>query len=324
MKPCLRGAAVLLVALSACAQPLRAQEYPSKPIRMVVPFAAGGAADILARIVGEQLVEAWGRPVVVDNRAGAAGNIAGGIVAKAPPDGHTLLMGSMGTQAMNVSLYRTLPYDPARDFAPISLVAKNPNLLAVHPSVPVSTVKELIAHAKSRPGKLNYSSSGSGSMGHMSAELFKLMTGVQMTHVPYKGGAPAVAAVVAGEADVLFIVLPPILPHVKSGRLKPIAVGSRERHALLPDVPTVIESGLPGFEVRQWYGLLAPAGTPRPVVAKLHAAVHRIVNAPHVSKRIFDTGSDPTTTTPAELEAVIREDTARWAKVAKAAGITAE
>ncbi len=301
-----------------------AQEFPSRPIRIVVPFTAGGAADILARIVGEKFAEMWGRPAVIDNRSGAGGNIAAEIVAKAPPDGYTLLMGSMGTQAMNVSLYRKLPFDPVRDFAPISVVAKNPNLLAVHPSVPVASVKELIAFAKARPGKLNYSSSGTGSMGHMSAELFKLMTGVRIVQVPYKGGAPAVTAVISGEADVLFIVLPPVLPHVKAGRLKAIAMGSRERHALLPEVPTVIESGLPGFEVRQWYGLLAPAGTPREVVAKLHAAVHRIVNPPETSKRIFDTGSDPAATTPAEFEAMIREDTVKWARVAKASGATAE
>lgn len=300
------------------------QAFPSKSIRIVVPFTAGGAADILARIVGDKFVEMWSRPVVIDNRAGAGGNIAAEIVAKAPPDGYTLLMGSMGTQAMNVSLYRKLPFDPARDFAPISVVAKNPNLLAVHPSVPVASVKELIAFAKARPGKLNYSSSGTGSMGHMSAELFKLMTGVQIVHVPYKGGAPAVTAVISGEADVLFIVLPPVLPHVKAGRLKAIAMGSRERHALLPEVPTIIESGLPGFEVRQWYGLLAPAGTPSEVVAKLHAAVDRIVNLPETNKRISDTGSDPAATTPAEFEAMIREDTVRWAKVAKASGATAE
>jgi len=300
------------------------QAFPSKSIRIVVPFTAGGAADILARIVGDKFAEMWGRPVVIDNRAGAGGNIAAEIVAKAPPDGYTLLMGSMGTQAMNVSLYRKLPFDPARDFAPISVVAKNPNLLAVHPSVPVATVKELIAFAKAHPGKLNYSSSGTGSMGHMSAELFKLMTGVQMVHVPYKGGAPAVTAVLSGEADVLFIVLPPVLPHIKAGRLKAIAMGSRERHALLPEVPTIIESGLPGFEVRQWYGLLAPAGTPSEVVARLHAAVDRIVNLPETHKRIFDTGSDPAATTPAEFEAMIREDTVRGAKVAKASGATAE
>ncbi|MBI2294121.1 MAG: tripartite tricarboxylate transporter substrate binding protein, partial [Betaproteobacteria bacterium] len=253
------------------------QAFPSKPIRIVVPFTAGGAADILARIVGDKFAEMWNRPIVIDNRAGAAGNIAAEIVAKSPPDGYTLLMGSMGTQAMNVSLYRKLPFDPARDFAPISVIAKNPNLLAAHPSVPVATVKQLIAFAKAHPGKLNYSSSGAGSMGHMSTELFRLMTGVKIVHVPYKGGAPAVTAVMSGEADVLFIVLLPILPHVKAGRLKAIAMGSRERHALLPEVPTVIESGLPGFEVRQWYGLLAPAGTPREIVTKLHAAVDRIV-----------------------------------------------
>ena len=316
----LAGVSLLsLVSSAACGQ-----AFPSKSIRIVVPFTAGGAADILARIVADKFVETWGRPVVIDNRAGAGGNIAAEIVAKAPPDGYTLLMGSMGTQAMNVSLYRKLPFDPARDFAPISVVAKNPNLLAVHPSVPVATVKELIAFAKAHPGKLNYSSSGTGSMGHMSAELFKLMTGVQIVHVPYKGGAPAVTAVISGEADVLFIVLPPVLAHVKAGRLRAIAMGSRERHALLPEVPTIIESGLPGFEVRQWYGLLAPAGTPREVVDKLHAAVDRIVNLPETSKRIFDTGSDPSATTPAEFEAMIREDTVRWAKVAKASGATAE
>ena len=316
----LAGIGVVSLASSAA----YGQAFPSRSIRIVVPFTAGGAADILARIVGDKFAEMWGRPIVIDNRAGAGGNIAAEIVAKAPPDGYTLLMGSMGTQAMNVSLYRKLPFDPARDFSPISVVAKNPNLLAVHPSVPVATVKELIAFGRARPGKLNYSSAGTGSLGQMSAELFRLMTGVQMVHVPYKGGAPAVTAVISGEADVLFIVLPPILPHVKAGRLKAIAMGSRERHALLPEVPTVIESGLPGFEVRQWYGLLAPAGTPRDVVARLHAAVERIVNLPETSKRIIDTGSDPSATTPAEFEAMIREDTVRWAKVAKASGATAE
>jgi tripartite-type tricarboxylate transporter receptor subunit TctC len=301
-----------------------AQDYPAKPIRIVVPFAAGGAADILARIVADRFVDAWGRPVVIDNRAGAAGNIAAEMVARAAPDGHTLLMGSMGTQAMNVSLYRKLPYDPVRDFAPISVVARNPNLLAVHPSVPVQTVRQLISLAKAQPDRLNYSSSGAGSMGHMSAELFKLMTGTGIVHIPYKGGAPAVTAVLSGEADLLFIVLPPILPHVKAGRLRPVAMGSRERHALLPDVPTVIESGLPGFEVRQWYGLLAPAGTPPDIVARLNAAVARIVGDPAVAKKILDTGSDPASNTPAEFVAMIADDTQRWAKVAKAAGIRAE
>jgi len=301
-----------------------AQEFPSATVRIVVPFAPGGAADILARIVAEKLTEQWSRPVVIDNRAGAGGNIAAELVAKSKPDGHTLFMGSMGTQAMNVSLYRKLGFDPARDFAPLSVVAKNPNLLAVHPSVPVQTVSGLIKLAKANPDKLNYSSSGSGSMGHMSAELFKLLTGTRIAHVPYKGGAPAVTAVVAGEAELLFIVLPPILPHVKSQRVRPIAMGTSERHPLLPQVPTVIESGVPGFEVRQWYGLLAPAATPKDTLTRLYAAIERVLRLPEVAKRITDTGSDPVVTTPAEFDAMIRDDTARWAKVVKAANIKPE
>ncbi len=301
-----------------------AQDYPTGAIRIVVPFAPGGAADMLTRIVAERLVEAWGRPVVIDNRAGAGGNIAAEIVAKSKPDGHTLFMGSMGTQSMNVNLYRKLAFDPARDFAPISVVAKNPNLLAVHPSVPVNSVSAFIAFAKAHPGKLNYSSSGTGSMGHMSAELFRLMTGARFMHVPYKGGAPAVTAVLSGEADMLFIVLPPILQHVKANRVRPLAMGTRERHPLLPHVPTVIESGVPGFEVRQWYGLLAPAATPKDTLAKLHTTVDRILRQLEIMKRITDTGSDPAFSTPAEFDAMIREDTARWAKVIKAAGIAPE
>ena len=309
---------LLCILFSAGAQ---AQDYPSGIIRIIVPFAPGGAADILSHLMSEKLVETWGKPVVVENRAGAGGNIAAEFVAKSKPDGHTLLMGSMGTQAMNVSLYRKLAFDPARDFAPLSVVAKNPNLLAVHPSVPVQSVSSLIAFAKSQPGKLNYASSGAGSMGHMSAELFRLMTGAQYVHIPYKGGAPAVTAVLSGEADMLFIVLPPILQHVKAGRVRPLAMGTRERHPLLPAVPTVIESGLPGFEVRQWYGLLAPSATPKDVLSKLYTALERILRQPDIMKRITDTGSDPVVTTPAEFDAMIREDTVRWGKVVKAAGI---
>src|SRR5438034_5972010 len=253
-------AAALLVVAAPVA--LGQVAYPTKPVRLVVPFPAGGTTDLLARAAAQKLSEAWGQQVIVDNRPGAAGNIGAELVAKAAPDGYTLLMGTVGTHAINASLYAKMPYDHVKDFAPVILVAGVPNVLVVNPSLPVHSVQELIAYAKANPGKLNFASSGSGTSIHLSGELFKVMTGVQMTHVPYKGSAPALQDLLGGQVQLMFDNLPPSLPQIKAGRLRALAVTSATRAPALPDVPTVAEAGLPGFEASSWFGVLAPAGTP--------------------------------------------------------------
>lgn len=308
------------IALAGTACMAAAQQYPGKALRIIVPFAAGGTTDILARIVGERLSEQWGQPVIVDNRPGAAGNIAAELAARSAPDGHTLFLGSMGTQSMNVSLYSNLAFDPAKDFAPVSLIANSVNLLLVHPSVPVSSVKQLIELASSKPGRLNYASSGAGSFNHMSAELFKMMAKVDMVHIAYKGGPPALTAVVSGEADLIFITVAPALPFVKSGKLRALAICAAARHPMFPRLPTASESGLPGFEVSSWYGILVPAATPKNVVAKLNGAMVNIVKSPAASKRLGDLGFEPVSNSPEEFAGLIRRDTAKWAKVIKATG----
>ncbi|MBI3067782.1 MAG: tripartite tricarboxylate transporter substrate binding protein [Betaproteobacteria bacterium] len=308
------------IALAGIACAAAAQQYPGKALRIIVPFAAGGTTDILARIVGERLSEQWGQPVIVDNRPGAAGNIAAELAARSAPDGHTLFLGSMGTQSMNVSLYSNLAFDPAKDFAPVSLIANSVNLLLVHPSVPASSVKQMIELARSKPGRLNYASSGAGSFNHMSAELFKMMAKVDMVHIAYKGGPPALTAVVSGEADLIFITVAPALPFVKSGKLRALAICAAARHPMFPRLPTASESGLPGFEVSSWYGILVPAATPKNVVAKLNGAMVNIVKSPAASKRLVDLGFEPVSNSPEEFAGLIRRDTAKWAKVIKATG----
>jgi tripartite-type tricarboxylate transporter receptor subunit TctC len=247
--------------------------YPGKPVRLVVPFPAGGTTDILARAVAQKLSEAWGQSVVVDNRPGAGGNIGSELVARAAPDGYTLLMGTVGTHAINASLYSKMPYDHVKDFAPVILVAGVPNVLVVNPSVPVNSVPELIAYLKANPGKVNFASSGSGTSIHLSGELFKVMTGVQMTHVPYKGSAPALTDLVGGQVQLMFDNLPSSLAFIKAGKLRALAVTSAARAAALPDVPTIAESGVPGFEASSWVGVLAPTGTPPDVIARINAEV---------------------------------------------------
>jgi len=298
-----------------------AQDYPVKPIRLIVPFGPGGTTDILSRVIGERLGERFGQQVLIDNRPGAGGNIAAELTARAAPDGYTIFLGSMGTQSINISIYPKLAFDPLKDFAPVSLVVNSANLLLVHPSIPANTVKQLIELAKAKPERFSYSTSGSGSFNHMSAELFSLMANVKMVHISYKSGGQALTAVVSGEADVLFQTIPPTLPFVESRRLKPIAVCTLERHPLFPKLPTANESGLPGFDISTWYGILAPAATPKAIVDKLNDALVQVIKNQATHKRLLELGVDPVTNTPGQFNALVRSDLAKWAKVAKAANI---
>jgi tripartite-type tricarboxylate transporter receptor subunit TctC len=315
---------VAAMALGLAADGAQAQTYPSKPIRMVVPFTPGGTTDILARTVGQKMGEAWGQLVVVDNRPGAGGNIGSELVAKAPPDGYTLLMGTISTHAINASLYRRLPFDPTRDFAPVSRVGTLPNILIVHPSVPVKSVKELIELARSKPGELNFASSGVGTSLHLSGALFNSMAGVNLVHVPYKGSSPALADLLGGQVKIMFDNLPSALPHVKAGKLKPLAVTGTRRASVLPEVPTVIESGLAGFEVTSWFAVFAPAKTPKDIVTKLNGEIVKILNSADVQEKLTQIGVDAAPTTPEELAAFARAETEKWGKVVKATGASAD
>ena len=316
------GALVAIVAASLFAVSLAfAQaDYPSKPIRLVVPFPPGGTTDILARAVAQKLTEAWGQQVIVDNRPGAGGNIGSDLVAKAAPDGYTLLMGTVGTHAINPSLYARMPYDAQKDFAPVILVASVPNVLEVDPSLPVHTVQELIAYARANPGKLNFASSGNGTSIHLSGELFKAMTGVKMTHVPYKGSAPALADLVGGQVQLMFDNLPSSLGLIKGGKLRAIAVTSTARSSALPDVPTLAESGLPGYEASSWFGVLAPARTPPAIIAKLNAAIDAWLASPEAKDKLASQGAVAAGGTPADFAHWIAGETVKWAKVVKASG----
>jgi tripartite-type tricarboxylate transporter receptor subunit TctC len=314
--------ALVGIAAIAVAAPTGAQTpaYPTKPIRLVVPFPPGGATDIIARAVAQKLSETWGQSIVVDNRPGAGGNIGTELVAKAAPDGYTLEMGTVGTHAINASLYAKIPFDNVKDFAPIILVAGVPNVLEVNPSLPINSVQELIAYAKANPGKLNFASSGNGTSIHLSGELFKVMTGVQMTHVPYKGSAPALQDLVAGQVQLMFDNLPPSLPQIKSGKLRALAVTSATRAPALPDVPTVAESGLPGFEASSWFGLLAPAGTPPTIIAKINAEVAAWLASPEGKEKLASIGANAAGGSSEDFARHIQAETAKWAKVVKESG----
>ena len=293
--------------------------YPTKPVRIVVPFPAGGTTDIIARATAQKLSEAWGHQVIVDNRPGAAGNIGAELVAKSAPDGYTLLMGTVGTHAINASLYAKMPYDHVKDFAPVILVAGVPNVLVVNPEVPVKTVPELIAYVKTNPGKLNFASSGSGTSIHLSGELFKTMTGVQMTHVPYKGSAPALTDLMGGQVQLMFGNLPSSLAFIKAGKLRALAVTSTTRAAALPDVPTVADF-VPGFEASSWFGLLAPAGTPPAVIAKINGEVAKWLATPEAREKLTAQGANIAGGTPEDFAKHIQAETAKWAKVVKDSG----
>ena len=297
------------------------QTYPAKPIRIVVPFPAGGIADLFSRHIGQKLNETWGQPVVVDNRTGAGGNIGSEIVAKSPPDGYTLVMGSIGTHSVNVSLFSKLPYDPLRDFAPVALVMEAEGLLVLHPSVPVKSVKELVALARARPGQVAYASAGHGTASHLAGELFKSMAKVDMVHVPYKGNVPAITDLIGGQTSLLFATMPTVLPQVQAGRLKALAVTSSARSPAAPELPTIAEAALPGYSVTNWIGLFAPAGTPRDIVVKLNGETVRIMQAPEIQKRLLAEGAKFTPKTPDEFTAFVKSEIAKWAKVVKEAGI---
>jgi tripartite-type tricarboxylate transporter receptor subunit TctC len=298
------------------------QPYPSKPIRLIVPFPPGGSNDIVGRMVGAQLGERLGQSVVVDNRGGAGGTIGSDMAAKAAPDGYTLLLISVA-HAFNPAMYKKLPYDPEKAFAPIGMVAAGPVALTVHPSVPARSVEELIALAKANPGKLNYATAGIGSFQHLASELFKLQTGVDMVHIPYKGGGPAMMDTIAGQAQINMASLIQVIPHAKSGKLRLLATSGTKRSSLFPDVPTVAEA-VPGYDATNWWGLVAPAGTPQPILAKLHAELEALLRTDETRKRLESEGADVIRMTPAEFGRFIAEETQKWAKVVKQAGVTAE
>jgi len=305
-----------LASTLAAAAPLAWAAYPEHPITLIVPWAPGGSTDILARAIGEQLTRTLGQPVLVDNRAGASGNIGSAMVARAKPDGHTLLVGSMSTHAMNPALMSSMPFRGSEDFTPIALVANVINTMVVHPSLPVNNLREFIAYAKAHPGKLAYASAGPGSTNHLSAEMFNKAAGIQMLHVPYKGGAPAVMATVANETQVLFSAGTQTLPHVKSGRLKLLAVTEPARSKLLPDVPSVSEV-LPGYEMSVWYAMFGPAGMPRDLVLKLNAEVNKALAVPEVRSHMAAIGVDVVNSTPEQLAVKLKADSERYGKVIK-------
>ncbi len=317
-------AAGTLGLLTSIAPGALAQSYPSKPITLVVPFTVGGTTDILARLVGQQLSERLKQRVIVENRPGAGANIGTAQVARAAPDGYTLLMGTIGTHAINQSLYKNLTFDPIKDFAPVTRVAMVPNVLVVNPSLPVKSVQELIAYGKANPGKLTFASAGSGSSIHLSGELFKSMTGVNMLHVPYKGSSPAVTDLIGGQVTTMFDNLPSSMPHIKSGKLRAVAVTSAKRSPSLPDVPTVAEAGLSGYEATSWFGILAPAGTPAPIINQLNTQIVQALSDPEVRKQMAEQGAEPHPEKPDEFAAFIGSETAKWAKVVKDSGATVD
>ncbi len=306
---------ITLAALS----PVQAQ-YPVKPVRLIVPFPPGGGTDAIARILTPALSEGLGQQVIVDNRPGAGANIGAEIAARSAPDGYTLLLSAIAN-AISASLYAKLNYDLVRDFAPVTLLATTPHILVVHPSLPVKSVKELIALARARPGELTYSSSGAGTPTHLAGELFASMTGVKMTHVPYKGGGPSVIALVGGEVSVGFATMPSVIQHVKAGRLRGLAVTTARRSPAMPGLPTVSEAGVPGYDVGSWYGLLVPAGTPKEIVARLHAETVKLLKLPAVTERLAASGFEVLVSTPEEYAAFTRSEIAKWAKAVKAANL---
>jgi tripartite-type tricarboxylate transporter receptor subunit TctC len=300
---------------------LLAQPYPSKPVRLVVPFAPGGTTDVLARLLGQKLSEGMGQQFLVDNRPGAGGNIGTELAAKAPADGYTLVMSFDGTMAINPSVYRKLPFDAQRDLAPVASMAQVPLLIVVHPGVAAANVAEFVALAKANPKRVNYSSAGHGSTGHLTGELFAARAGIEMVHVSYKGGGQAVQDLLGGQIQMLVTALPTVEGHLKGGKLRALAFTSARRVAGAPDVPTLAESGYAGFDVLSWYGVLAPAGTPAEVVRRLNGEINAIVQAPDVRARLLALGAEPTGGTPEQFAATIRADTARWAKVVADAAI---
>ena len=316
-----KACALAALALSAAAH---AQVYPAKPLRMIVAYPPGGGTDIVGRMLAQKLGESLGQSVVVENRGGASGNIGTELAARAAPDGYTILMGNVAPNAINVSLFKDLAFDPVADFAPVSLVASTPNILVVHPSTPARTVKEVIALAKAKPGTLNFASAGMGSSSHLAGELFRILAGVEIVHVPYKGAGPAMVDVLSGQVQLYFATLPAAMPHVKPGKLAPVAVTSARRSPALPDLPTVAESGVPGYEASTWYGVLAPAHTSPAVVARLHGDIVKILADAALHARLADQGFDPVGSSPEEFGAYIKSEILKWGKAIRDAGIRPE
>jgi len=317
----LKACALAALAFSAAAH---AQVYPAKPLRMIVAYPPGGGTDIVGRMLAQKLGESLGQSVVVENRGGASGNIGTELAARAVPDGYTILMGNVAPNAINVSLFKDLPFDPVADFAPVSLVASTPNILVVHPATPARTVKEVIALAKAKPGTLNFASAGMGSSSHLAGELFRILAGAEIVHVPYKGAGPAMVDVLSGQVQLYFATMPAAMPHVKPGKLAPVAVTSARRSQALPDLPTIAESGVPGYEASTWYGVLAPAHAPSAVVARLHGDIVKILADAALHARLADQGFDPVGSTPEEFGAYIKSEILKWGKVIRDAGIRPE
>ncbi len=311
----------LVVAAVLVAAPIAvAQTYPTKPVKLVVPFPPGGSLDLTGRLLAQKLTEVWGQPVVVENKPGAGGNIGADLVAKSAPDGYTILLGALSTHAVNPSLYAKMPYDAAKDFAPITLIAITPNVLVVNAASPVNNVREFIAYAKANPGKLSFGSGSSGSAGHLAGELFKVETGTDAVHIPFKGGAPATQALLAGDTQFMFDNLANAMAQVKAGKLKALAVTTARRSPLVPDLPTMAEAGLPGFDISTWYGLFAPAGTPPAIVAKWNAEVTKILNTPDVRARLVADGAEPAPNTPEQFAQMIASELVKYARIVKISG----
>jgi len=319
--PLLFSAVPLALPLIAGAQP---GDYPNHPIRYIVANSAGGGEDTTARTIAGKLTTALGQQIIIDNRPGAAGSIAAELAAKSPPDGYTIMMGSVGSLAVNPSMYKKLAYNPERDLAPVSLVVSQGNILVVNPAVPARSVRELIALAKAKPGKLTFGSSGSGNAGHLAGELFKNMAGVDMVHVPYKGGAPAMIDLIGGRIDMVFSSAATALPQIKADKIKALAVTTAKRSTQLPEVPTIAESGIPGYEAANWYGIVVPIKTPQNIIQRLNAEIVRVLSAPDTKAALFNQGLDAAPSTRQEFGAQMHSEAIKWAKVVKSAGITAD
>jgi len=315
---------VLAAILLTCAELVHGQAYPAKPIHLIVPFPPGGGNDTVARALAQELAPDLGQPVVVDNRPGAGGSVGAELAAKAPPDGYTLFLAGVGSHAVNPNVHARLPYDPVKDFTPITLVASAPSVLVVNPGVPARNVAELTAYARANPGRLNYASNGNGSAAQLAAAMYAAMAHVKMVHVPYKGIAPAMTDLLGGEVQLMFGTVVALVPHIQAGKLRPLAVTSRKRSALLPDVPTLAESGFPDYQAGSWYGVLTPAGTPRPIVERLNGAIVRALKQPEVAKRLAAEGAEVIGSTPEEFAAHIKAELARVGEVVRAAGIRIE
>jgi tripartite-type tricarboxylate transporter receptor subunit TctC len=302
---------------------LAADDFPNRPLRMIVPFPPGGSVDVVARIAGQKMTEIAGQSIVVDNRGGASGNIGSELAARAPADGYTIMMTTIPL-VVNPSLFSKVPYDVVRDFAPISLIAAAPFVLAVHPSLPAKSVKELVALARARPGQLNYASAGSGTNLHIAAELFKNLSGTNIVHVPYKGGGPALSALLGGEAQLSFLGVVAVVPHVKSGKMRALALTATKRSAVLPDLPTIAEAGVAGYEFASWYGVLAPAGTPAPRITRLHDILVRSLRSPDLAGRMATEGADIIAGSPQQFAAYLKTELTKWARVVKDSGLRVE